>query len=100
MRLNEVPGDFLLRFMTSHPKDASHKLFDTMAACDKVAKQLHLPFQSGSDTVLKRMNRGYTAEHYRELIDRERSSAADRTAGNRARNRVSGNDDGLHRSDD
>ncbi|MCF2670423.1 MAG: tRNA (N6-isopentenyl adenosine(37)-C2)-methylthiotransferase MiaB [Clostridiales bacterium] len=67
-RLNAVPGDFLLRFMTSHPKDASHKLFDTMADCEKVAKQLHLPFQSGSDGILKRMNRGYTAAHYRELI--------------------------------
>ena len=77
MRLNEVPGDFLLRFMTSHPKDASHKLFDTMATCDKVAKQLHLPFQSGSDTVLKRMNRGYTAEHYRELIAYARSKMPD-----------------------
>lgn len=72
-KLNAVPGDFLLRFMTSHPKDASHKLFDTMARCDKVAKQLHLPFQSGSDTVLRRMNRGYTAEHYRELIAYARS---------------------------
>ena len=79
MRLNEVPGDFLLRFMTSHPKDASHKLFDTMAACDKVAKQLHLPFQSGSDTVLKHMNRGYTAEHYRELIAYARSKMPDIT---------------------
>lgn len=79
MRLNAVPGDFLLRFMTSHPKDASHKLFDTMAACDKVAKQLHLPFQSGSDTVLKRMNRGYTAEHYRELIAYARSKMPDIT---------------------
>ncbi len=67
-RLNRVEGDFLLRFMTSHPKDASKKLFDTMAACNKVAKQLHLPFQSGSDAILKRMNRGYTAAHYRELI--------------------------------
>ncbi len=72
-KLNAVPGDFLLRFMTSHPKDASHKLFDTMARCDKVAKQLHLPFQSGSDTILRRMNRGYTAEHYRELIAYARS---------------------------
>lgn len=72
-RLNDVPGDFLLRFMTSHPKDASHKLFDTMADCKKVAKQLHLPFQSGSDTVLRRMNRGYTAAHYRELIAYARS---------------------------
>lgn len=68
-RLNAVEGDFTLRFMTSHPKDASHKLFDTMAACDKVAKQLHLPFQSGSDDILRRMNRGYTAQQYRGLID-------------------------------
>ena len=67
-RLNRIEGDFLIRFMTSHPKDASHKLLDTMAACNKVAKQLHLPFQSGSDEVLKRMNRGYTAEKYRSLI--------------------------------
>lgn len=67
-RLNDVPGEFVLRFMTSHPKDASHKLIDTMAACEKVAKQLHLPFQSGSDEILKRMNRGYTAAQYQELI--------------------------------
>lgn len=72
-KLNAVPGEFLLRFMTSHPKDASHKLFDTMARCDKVAKQLHLPFQSGSDTILRHMNRGYTAAHYRELIAYARS---------------------------
>lgn len=68
-QLNAVEGDFLLRFMTSHPKDASEKLFDTMAECSKVAKQLHLPFQSGSDAILKKMNRGYTAAHYRALID-------------------------------
>lgn len=78
-RLNDVPGDFLLRFMTSHPKDASHKLFDTMADCKKVAKQLHLPFQSGSDAVLRRMNRGYTAEHYRELIAYARQKMPDIT---------------------
>ena len=77
--LCQTPGDYKVRFMTSHPKDASHKLFDTMAACDKVAKQLHLPFQSGSDTVLKRMNRGYTAEHYRELIAYARSKMPDIT---------------------
>ncbi len=67
-RLDQVPGDYLLRFMTSHPKDASPRLFDAMAECGHVAKQLHLPFQSGSDTILQRMNRGYTAGHYRELI--------------------------------
>lgn len=78
-RLNNVPGDFLLRFMTSHPKDASRKLFDTMADCAKVAKQLHLPFQSGSDRILKRMNRGYTADRYRELIAYARQKMPDIT---------------------
>lgn len=67
-RLNAVPGDFWVRFMTSHPKDASPRLFDAMAECDKVAKQLHLPFQSGSDEILRRMNRRYTAEEYKALI--------------------------------
>ena len=50
--------------MTSHPKDASEKLFATMAECDKVAKHLHLPFQSGSSRVLKAMNRSYDREQY------------------------------------
>lgn len=67
-RLDAVEGDYLLRFMTSHPKDASPKLFETMAECSHVAKQLHLPFQSGSDEILRRMNRGYTAAHYQKLI--------------------------------
>ena len=77
--LNDVEGDFLLRFMTSHPKDASKKLFDTMADCDKVAKQLHLPFQSGSNEILDRMNRRYTAEHYRGLIAYAREKMPDIT---------------------
>ena len=66
--LAELPGDFLLRFMTSHPRDAGEKLFDTMAKYPKIAKQLHLPFQSGSSRVLKAMNRHYDAEHYRALV--------------------------------
>lgn len=78
-RLNAVPGDFWLRFMTSHPKDASSKLFSAMAECDKVAKQLHLPFQSGSDEILHRMNRRYTAEHYKSLIADARSKMPDIT---------------------
>ena len=78
-RLNAVPGDFWLRFMTSHPKDASPKLFSAMAECDKVAKQLHLPFQSGSDEILHRMNRRYTAEHYKSLIADARSKMPDIT---------------------
>lgn len=78
-RLNAVPGDFWLRFMTSHPKDASPKLFSAMAECDKVAKQLHLPFQSGSDEILHRMNRRYTAERYKSLIADARSKMPDIT---------------------
>ena len=64
----EIPGDFLIRFMTSHPRDASTKLFDTMAKYDKIAKQLHLPFQSGSSRVLKAMNRHYDRETYLEKV--------------------------------
>ncbi len=63
-----IEGDFLIRFMTSHPKDASKKLFDTMAASPKIAKQLHLPFQSGSSRVLKAMNRHYDRETYLEKV--------------------------------
>lgn len=66
--LNGLEGEFLLRFMTSHPKDATKKLFQTMADCEKIAPSLHLPFQSGNDEVLKRMNRGYTAKQYLEEI--------------------------------
>ena len=63
-----IEGDFLIRFMTSHPRDAGKKLFDTMADSPKIAKQLHLPFQSGSSRVLKAMNRHYDREKYLELI--------------------------------
>ena len=65
----QIPGDFLIRFMTSHPRDASHKLFDTMAKYPKIAKQLHLPFQSGSTRVLKAMNRHYDRETYLEKVN-------------------------------
>jgi tRNA-2-methylthio-N6-dimethylallyladenosine synthase len=67
--INAVPGDFLIRFMTSHPKDCGKDLLDTMARCEKVTKHLHLPFQSGSDSVLKAMNRGYTRQNYLSLIE-------------------------------
>ncbi len=67
--LSEIPGDFLLRFMTSHPKDATRKLFDTMAASPRIAKSIHLPFQAGNDRVLRAMNRRYTAAQYLELVD-------------------------------
>ncbi len=67
-KIAEIPGDFLIRFMTSHPRDAGKKLFDTMASNPKIAKQLHLPFQSGSSRVLKAMNRHYDREKYLELV--------------------------------
>ena len=68
-RLNdEVEGDFRIRFMTSHPRDCTRELIDAIADCPKVCKHLHLPVQSGSDRVLKEMNRHYTIEHYLELI--------------------------------
>ena len=51
--VNAIPGDFLIRFMTSHPKDATEKLFQTMAECEKCAHQLHLPVQAGNDRILK-----------------------------------------------
>ncbi len=66
--LDEISGDYLIRFMSSQPKDASFKLFDTMARCSHVAKQLHLPVQSGSDRVLRAMNRPYDKARYLELI--------------------------------
>ena len=64
-----IDGEFLIRFMTSHPRDASQKLFDTMASSPKIAKQLHLPFQSGSSRVLKAMNRHYDRETYLEKVN-------------------------------
>ena len=67
-QIAQLPGDFLIRFMTSHPRDASKKLFDTMARYPKIAKQLHLPFQSGSSRVLKAMNRHYDRQQYLELV--------------------------------
>ena len=63
-----IPGGFLLRFMTSHPKDATERLFDVMAKCEKVAPVIHLPFQSGNTRVLTAMNRRYTREQYLDKI--------------------------------
>ncbi len=68
-----IEGDFLIRFMTSHPRDASEKLFDTMASSPKIAKQLHLPFQSGSSRVLKAMNRHYDRETYLQKVSYAKS---------------------------
>ena len=67
-QIAQIEGDFLVRFMTSHPRDAGQKLFDTMAKYPRIAKQLHLPFQSGSSRVLKAMNRHYDRETYLEKV--------------------------------
>ena len=67
-RLNALPGDFIIRFMTSHPKDCTRELLDAMAECPKVERHLHLPVQSGSDRILAAMNRRYTAGQYLELV--------------------------------
>ena len=66
--LDAIDGDFLIRFMSSQPKDATHKLFDAMARSRHVARQLHLPVQSGCDRVLRAMNRPYDKAKYLELI--------------------------------
>ena len=76
-RANDIPGDFLLRFMTSHPKDATEKLFDVMRDCEKVAPVIHLPFQSGSSRVLQAMNRRYTREQYLEKVAALRARISD-----------------------
>ena len=76
-QLNDIDGDFRIRFMTSHPKDCTKELIETMAECDKVAQHLHLPFQSGSNRVLKAMNRHYTREQYLELINYARKLMGD-----------------------
>lgn len=76
-RIDAIPGDYRIRFMTSHPKDASRELFDVMAQSQHIPHYIHLPFQSGNDRVLKEMNRRYTREQYLELIRYARSVMPD-----------------------
>ena len=66
--INDIEGDFRIRFMTSHPKDCTVELLDTIRDCEKVSRHLHLPFQSGSGRILKLMNRYYDREAYLSLI--------------------------------
>ena len=75
--INDIPGDFLIRFMTSHPKDATEKLFRTMAECEKCAHHIHLPVQSGNNRILKAMNRHYTREKYIAQVDLARQYMPD-----------------------
>ncbi len=76
-RLNDVPGLKRLRFMSSHPKDLTDDVIRAIAQNDKVCHHVHLPVQSGSNAVLKRMNRKYTREQYLEIIKKLREAIPD-----------------------
>lgn len=76
-KINAIDGDFIIRFMSSHPKDASRELLDAILECGKAAKHLHLPVQSGSNEILEKMNRRYTVEKYLEIVDYLRERDAD-----------------------
>ncbi len=67
--IDRIPGDYWLRFMTSHPKDCTRELIDTIAESEHISLHLHLPFQSGSDRILKEMNRRYTREKYLDIVN-------------------------------
>jgi tRNA-2-methylthio-N6-dimethylallyladenosine synthase len=72
-----IPGLKRLRFLTSHPQDLETELLEVMAASDVVCRELQLPVQSGDDTVLKRMARGYQMRHYRAIVERARQLMPD-----------------------
>ncbi len=75
--INDIDGDFRIRFMTSHPKDCTEELLDTIRDCKKVERHIHLPFQSGSSKILKQMNRHYDREGYLSLINAARERIPD-----------------------
>ena len=76
-KIEKIDGLKRVRFMTSHPKDLSDKLIDVMAHSKKICKQMHLPLQSGSDRLLKIMNRHYDKQHYLEIVDKLRKAIPD-----------------------
>jgi len=76
-RISDIDGDFRVRFMSPHPKDADRELIDTIVGCEKICKHMHLPLQSGSDRILKEMNRRYTAEKYMDIVNYARSLIPD-----------------------
>ena len=75
--IEKIEGLERIRFMTSHPKDLSDELIEVMKNSKKICKHLHLPVQSGSSRILKKMNRRYTKEHYLELVERIREAVPD-----------------------
>ncbi|MGN0637434.1 MAG: tRNA (N6-isopentenyl adenosine(37)-C2)-methylthiotransferase MiaB [Huintestinicola sp.] len=68
-RIDNIDGDFRVRFMSPHPKDATKEFFDVIAESKKICRSVHLPLQSGSDRILKAMNRRYTAEQYMDMVE-------------------------------
>lgn len=76
-RINEIEGIERIRFMTSHPKDLSDRLIQAFVDCEKLCRHIHLPVQSGSTEILRRMNRRYTKEDYLQLVEKIRASVPD-----------------------
>ena len=72
-KIEQIEGIKLIRYLTSHPKDLSDDLIDVVANSSKISKHFHLPIQSGSNSVLARMNRKYTREHYLDIIKKIRA---------------------------
>ncbi len=70
--INDIPGDFEIHFMSSHPKDMSDELIEIISRDKKISKEIHLPVQSGNNEILKKMNRKYTVSHYKNLIKKIR----------------------------
>jgi tRNA-2-methylthio-N6-dimethylallyladenosine synthase len=77
--INDIPGDFWIRFTSSHPKDFSDELINVMAKCKKVTEYLNLPVQSGDDEIIKKMNRPYTIKQYKETVRKIREKVPDIT---------------------
>jgi len=73
-RVNQIEGNFWIRFTSPHPKDFSDELIETMAKCQKIAPYLNLPIQSGDDEILRRMNRPYNVSYYKNLIKKIRAA--------------------------
>ena len=75
--INEIDGIERIRFMTSHPKDLSDRLIQAFKDCEKLCPHIHLPVQSGSTEILRRMNRRYTKEDYLRLVEKIRDAVPD-----------------------
>ena len=76
-KIEKIPGNFEIGFLTSHPKDFSDELIETIASSKKIKKYIHLPVQAGSDKILKKMNRGYTKKDYLKLVEKIKKKIQD-----------------------